>query len=109
MFKFHNNFLPSYFDTFFTSIADIHTYKTRSAANQSYHRISLEQEQTMEYLISVFKDQQCGILEVKMHVKSTSCRKFKEKSKTRTSKKILMLVLIRILSSSISFLFHDFP
>ena len=35
MCNFHNNFLPYYFDTFFTLIADIHTYKTRSAANQS--------------------------------------------------------------------------
>ena len=37
MFQFHNNFLPSYFDTFLISIADIHTYKTRIAANQSYY------------------------------------------------------------------------
>ena len=37
MFKFHNNFLPSYFGTFFTSIADIHTFKTRSAANQLHY------------------------------------------------------------------------
>ena len=37
MFKFHNNLLPSYFDTFFTEIGEIHKYNTRAAANRSYY------------------------------------------------------------------------
>ena len=37
MHKFHNNSLPSNFDTFFNSVLNIHNYNTRSAANQSYY------------------------------------------------------------------------
>lgn len=31
---FHNNLLPCYFDTFLTLLENIHSYHTRSAANQ---------------------------------------------------------------------------
>ena len=37
MYKFHNNLLPSYFDTFFTEIGNVHSYNTRAAANESYY------------------------------------------------------------------------
>ena len=37
MHKFHNKLLPSYFDTFFNSVLNIHNYNTRSAVNQFYY------------------------------------------------------------------------
>ena len=37
MHKFNNKLLPFNFDTFFNSVLDIHTYITRSAANQPYY------------------------------------------------------------------------
>ena len=39
MFKFHNNLLPSDFDTFLTLEENIHGYYIRSAGNQTYHLI----------------------------------------------------------------------
>ena len=35
--KFHDKLLPSYFDSFFNPVINIHNYNTRSAANQSYY------------------------------------------------------------------------
>ena len=37
MFKFHNNLLPSYFNSFFTTLGNVHKYNSRAAANQSYY------------------------------------------------------------------------
>ena len=37
MFKYHNNPLPCYFDTFFNLLSDIHSYNTISEAKQSYY------------------------------------------------------------------------
>lgn len=37
LFKFYNGLLSSAFDYFFTPVKSIHTYNTRSAANQSYY------------------------------------------------------------------------
>ena len=39
MFKFHNNLLPSDFDTFLTLEENIHGYYIRSTGNQTYHLI----------------------------------------------------------------------
>ena len=47
MHKFHNKLLPSYFDTFFNSVLNIHNYNTRSAVN-------------FIILIFAFKDQRYG-------------------------------------------------
>ena len=37
MFKFHNQLLPSVFNTYFTAVDHIHKYNTRSAAGKSYY------------------------------------------------------------------------
>ena len=37
MYKYHNQLLPSVFNSFFTKISQIHTYNTRLGAKQSYY------------------------------------------------------------------------
>ena len=37
MFKFYNGLLPPAFEHFFTPVKSIHSYNTRSAANQSHY------------------------------------------------------------------------
>ena len=37
LFKFYNGLLPPTFEHFFTPVKSIHSYNTRSAANQSYY------------------------------------------------------------------------
>ena len=37
MYQYHNHLLPSSFDTFFTSVIQIHSYNTRTASKQSYY------------------------------------------------------------------------
>ena len=37
MYKFHNQFLPTAFHSFFTKVTNIHKYNTRLAAKQSYY------------------------------------------------------------------------
>ena len=79
MFKLHNNSLPSYCDTFLTSIADIHTYKTTSAANQSYY---LPRARTNYGIFNIIRFQGPKLWNsLHKNVKSTSCRKFKENLK----------------------------
>ena len=78
MFKFHNNSLPSSFDTFFSSVADIHTYKTRSAANQSYY---LPRARTNYGIFNIRFQGPKVWNSLDKNVKSTSYRKFKENLK----------------------------
>ena len=78
MFKFHNNSLPSYFDTFFSSVADIHTYKTTSAANQSYY---LPRARTNYGIFNIRFQGPKVWNSLDKNVKSTSYRKFKENLK----------------------------
>ena len=68
----------SYFDTLFTSIADIHTYKTRSAANQSYY---LPRARTNYGRFNIRFQGPKVWNSLGKNVKSTSCRKFKENLK----------------------------
>ena len=37
MYKYHNQLLPSVFNSFFTKISQIHTYNTKLGAKQSYY------------------------------------------------------------------------
>ena len=41
MYQYHNQLLPSTFDNFFTPVAQIHSYNTRSAARQTYYLPSI--------------------------------------------------------------------
>ena len=59
MYKYHNQLLPSVFNSFFTKISQIHTYNTRLGAKQSYYLP--KEEQIMVYSISDFKVHQYGI------------------------------------------------
>lgn len=54
MYKYHNQLLPSVFNSFFSKILQIHTY----GAKQSYYLP--KQEQIMVYSISDFKVHQYG-------------------------------------------------
>jgi hypothetical protein len=37
MYKFHNNILPSIFESFFTRVDQVHNYRTRSSTSESYY------------------------------------------------------------------------
>jgi len=37
MYKFHNQLLPSVFQSFFTKLGTVHSYNTRHCAKQSYY------------------------------------------------------------------------
>ena len=84
MFKFHNNLLPSYFDTFFTPVESIHSYNTKSAANQSY---SLPRERTDYGTFNVRFQGPKVWNYLEKNVKSTSLNKFKENLKQEFNSK----------------------
>ena len=78
MFKFHNNLLPSSFDTFFTPVENIHSYDTKSAANQSH---SLPRART-NYATFNIRFQGPKVWNyLGKNVKSTYLNKFKENLK----------------------------
>ena len=53
MYKYHNQLLPSVFNSFFTKVDQVHSYNTRNASKLSYYLPKYEQ--TMENSIFVFK------------------------------------------------------
>ena len=55
MYKYHNQLLPSVFDSFFTKVDQVHSYNTRHASKLSYFITFLRYELTMENSIFVFK------------------------------------------------------
>ena len=78
MYKFHNKLLPSYFDTFFNSVLNIHNYNTRSAANQSYY---LPRARTNYGIFNIRFQGPKVWNSLELDIKSTSFSKFKENLK----------------------------
>jgi hypothetical protein len=64
MYKFHNNILPSIFESFFTRVDQVHNYRTRSSTSESYY-IPKVRTMIMDYLILDIKVQLYGILYLK--------------------------------------------
>ena len=96
MYKFHNKLLPSYFDTFFNSVLNIHNYNTRSAANQSYY---LPRARTNYGIFNIRFQGPKVWNSLELDIKSTSFRKFQK----RISLQILMFALASDLPSFLLF------
>ena len=69
MYKFHNNILPSIFESFFTRVDQVHNYRTRSSTSESYY-IPKVRTMIMDYLI----------LDIKVQLLTTTIVHFDDKS-----------------------------
>ena len=102
MYKFHNKLLPSYFDTFFNSVLNIHNYNTQSAVNQSYY---LPRARTNYGIFNIRFQGPKVWNSLELDIKSTSFRKFKENLKKGISLQILMFALASDLPKVTSYSF----
>jgi hypothetical protein len=79
MFKFHNNSLPSIFNTLFTPVNKVHSYNTRHAAKQSYY---LPKARTNYGLFNIRFQGPKVLNSIENSTKDSTFKKFKEKLKS---------------------------